>query len=784
MSNPTIDGLVSGLSTGALIDQLMAVEKQPLTTLKNQQNQAALKQQAVDSLKSQITSLQTAIKTLTNRGTLNGRTVNTDTPSSSPVVLTATATSSAATGVFKVTVNQLATASKVQSGGAIGNVVNKDNALVSGGFRLAPVTTVDGAPASFTINGKQIQVDADTTLDGGTANSLIAKINAAGAGVTASLVADASGRAGNAIQLVAGPGQTVQVGAIGDTSNVLSVLNLTDATVQGNSSANVTSGAAAAGALSTSITINGIQTTIEQSNAAFSATENATFIANAINANTANKVQAVDNGDGSFRLEQKTLGSQAAVNITAAGSGTGLTVGQTQNGTDKLVSTAALGAVDTEASLGDARLNTAISGLDESGGGKFTINGVEIAYKSTESIGAVLSRINNSTAGVTAAYDSIQDRISLTANQTGARSISMTDTTGNFLAATGLIGATQTIGVNASLSIDTINGGRAVSSSSNTITSLLPGVTLNLRSTSTTPVTLTIGQNTSNVTTALHTFVDKFNSVLSTIDSQTAYDPDTRQQSLLTGDTAVLGIQRQLRSLVTNPAPGSSSLHDLSSIGLSFGAIGSAVGTTQKLQLDDTKLSEALNDSPQAVMALLNGFDTSLGAPSGSGNIVAVSGTPTDQLVDGTYTMKVLDGSNNVEVLFHSNSGGQDIKRTGTLTPGSENTSLIPGLKIKANTTLTPGQDTVALSVNTRGVGVQLQSYLNGLLGTNGLFQARTDAAQAAQEEYTRRIADTQTRIDAKQAELNRKFSGLEVTLSKLQTQGNALSAQIAKLSG
>src|SRR5205085_2696660 len=108
------------------------------------------------------------------------------------------------------------------------------------------------------------------------------------------------GRANNRIQLISAPGQTIQLGTFGDTSNVLRVLNLSDANVQGYTAAQVTGGSVASGALSTSITVNGVTTSLVQSNAGFSSAQNAAFIANALNSSSSNTVQAIDNGDGTL----------------------------------------------------------------------------------------------------------------------------------------------------------------------------------------------------------------------------------------------------------------------------------------------------------------------------------------------------------------------------------------------------------------------------------------------------------------------------------------------------
>src|SRR5205085_11644776 len=122
------------------------------------------------------------------------------------------------------------------------------------------------------------------------------------------------------------------------------------------------------------------------------------------------------------------------------------------------------------------------------------------------------------------------------------------DGSGNFLAAMNVLGADQTYGRPAIYSIDTVNGGQPLSSSTNTISGVIPGVTLDLKTASASPVTVTIAPDTAAITNQLQQFVDAFNKALDAISTQTKYDPTTRTGGPLSGDSALLGIARMLRS--------------------------------------------------------------------------------------------------------------------------------------------------------------------------------------------------------------------------------------------
>ena len=772
-SSMAISGVVSGLDTKSIISQLMSLEQRPISLVKSKQTAHTSKMAAVQSIRDLISGLQSAAKSLADRTKMNAKVATTETPSSAPTILTASATADAMNGTFNVTVNQLATSTRVTRTGSMGTVINANATLSTAGFRYS-VTQ-----GTFRINNQAITIDGTTTL-----NSLVGAINGSGANVTASLVADADGRADNRVQLVSAPGQAIQLGSLGDTSNGLRVLNLADAVVSGYTASNTNSGVAAdAGALATSITINGVTTAINQGNAGFTSEQNAQFIAQAINDNTDNLVSAAAQPDGTITLTQKTTGSQQTINVTAAGSGTGLAVGVTQNGTDRVVSTTNLGVTDVGAALGSARLSTPIAGLDMSGNGTFKINDVEIAYKATDSITSIVNRINASTAGVSAFYDPVQDRLRLSASQTGARTMTVEDTQGNFLAATGLSGATQQLGQNALFSIDSVNGGQQLSSATNNVSGYLPGVTLDFKAASETPVKVTVSQDTATTANNIKSFVAQYNKTIEKIEELTKYDKEKKTASALTGDSGIRDIQRQLRQLVSGAALGATgSYRTLASIGVSFGVVGSAVGTTTKLTVDDGKLQKAVTENPQAVEALLAGFSATLGTPT-TNNITAVSGTPQIHQ-DGEFRIKVTDATTGaVEAKFVTTDGRTIWNGTGTMAAGQDNYAIIPGLKITAPASLTEDvEDTFSVTVSNRGVGVVLSDYVSNLTTSGGYFAERKKGDDSITSSYNKRIADMQDRLERKQASLERKYAALETAMGQLQNQGNALAAQLAKL--
>jgi len=436
-----------------------------------------------------------------------------------------------------------------------------------------------------------------------------------------------------------------------------------------------------------------------------------------------------------------------------------------------------LGGVNTSALLSSsaANLNVPLSAT-----GSFKINGVEIAYDATkDTLSSVVSRINSSAANVTASYDSLSDRLILTSRSTGSTLISLEDVSGNFLAAMKLSPANETVGSNASY---LLNGVQRYSAS-NTVTDAVAGVTLNLKKADPlTDVTLTVSQDTSSTVTAVQDFVDQYNNAMDYIRSQTAYDPTSKNAGVLAGDSTIQTIENTLAILAGGFGDGfSSTIRSLSDIGISTGAIGSAVGSTDKLVLDKEKLTAALQDNPSAVADIFGGLVENVALTAGgTGSVASVSGTPTAH-VSGSYTV-VSDGAGNLTATFTPSGGGATTTTTGTITAGGINTTLIPGITITAKSALVAGTDTITVDVTTKGVGVKVADYLKSLTSSTGVFASRIESATDAIKDMDESIRSLQERLDEKQNALYAKFNSLEVALARLQDQSASLMAQLAGL--
>jgi flagellar hook-associated protein 2 len=354
-------------------------------------------------------------------------------------------------------------------------------------------------------------------------------------------------------------------------------------------------------------TVNGEQITV-------ATTDTLQQVFDKISTATGNKVTAGYN-TGTDEITLASADSSEVILGSAADTSNFLQAAQLyNNGTGSVTSTAALGRVRLTDSLSSAKLTTAITD-GGSGAGQFSINGIAINYNSgTDNIQNVLDRINTSSAGVNASYDSQNDRFVLTNKVTGDVGIALQDNTGNFLAATGLSGGALSHGKNL---LYTLNGGtQQLVSQSNTITqdsSNIPGLNVNVLTKGI--ATVTVGNDTSKVKTAIQNFIKDYNSIQSYIGTQNASSTDSTGKvtaGILASDQDANGIASSLRSLSFAPVPGlSGALNQLASLGIQTNGKDNTIQLSDSSALD-TALAGNLNDIKNLFSDSTNGLATKL----------------------------------------------------------------------------------------------------------------------------------------------------------------------------
>ena len=263
------------------------------------------------------------------------------------------------------------------------------------------------------------------------------------------------------------------------------------------------------------------------------------------------------------------------------------------NNSGTVTSATQLGVVKMSGALSSANFTTPIAD-GGSGTGEFKINGVSITFETADTVTGLLKRINDSAAGVTASYDTVNDRFVLANKVTGDIGVALEDVAGNFLEAAGLSAGTLSRGRNL---LYTVDGGGQMVSQTNTITETSSGITgLSVTALATGASNITVGSDTAVIKTAINDFIAEYNKVQSIIDAQTASTTDSKGKvtaGVLANESDADDIGTRLRRAVTGEVTGlTAALNQLEDLGILSN------GTNNSIKLDsETKLDKALAEN-------------------------------------------------------------------------------------------------------------------------------------------------------------------------------------------
>jgi flagellar hook-associated protein 2 len=166
--------------------------------------------------------------------------------------------------------------------------------------------------------------------------------------------------------------------------------------------------------------------------------------------------------------------------------------------------------------------------------------------------------------------------------------------------ATSLSFSTLTPPADAVLQIGSAGSGNLVfTSASNTFSNILPGLSVNVNGVSSTPVTLTVGQDTQPLVAAIQQFAKDFNTVSSTIAQVDSYDPTTQKGGVLQSDLTVEQIHEAIFNAVTDLAgSGADKTRSLMQMGVTL--------TGGQLSVNVDALQAAITNDPTGVQDFLS----------------------------------------------------------------------------------------------------------------------------------------------------------------------------------
>jgi flagellar hook-associated protein 2 len=325
----------------------------------------------------------------------------------------------------------------------------------------------------------------------------------------------------------------------------------------------------------------------------------------------ASAVQALTDPLGAFSAVSASSSLPAVVTATASSSAT------PGNHTLVVSSLASSGTVYT-AALADAKTSFLPSGAASAdiklqvGGSNGTTHDIQITAGTNDTLSTLATYINQQSSannwGVTATVltDASGSRLSISSQATGSTgALAITtnttlDSSGNPTGTpTNLTFETPVGGTNAVFTVD----GIPFSSTTNSVSDAIPGVTLNLVSPYTGQVQVAVSADQSQVTSALTTFVSAYNRVVGDLNAEFAVDPTTNSQGPLASDGGLRSLQTSLLADATYTVNGSGGLVNLAALGIDMQNDGT-------LSVNAQTLSNQLATNPSGVQDFFQNLTT------------------------------------------------------------------------------------------------------------------------------------------------------------------------------
>jgi len=262
--------------------------------------------------------------------------------------------------------------------------------------------------------------------------------------------------------------------------------------------------------------------------------------------------------------------------------------------------------------------------------GNFTINdGLYtsiISVTADDTLTSIMNKINaakdnvDTTKNLRITASIVDNKLVLTHDGTGtANSITLTDSNNiggttdpaEVLESLGLLDDTKAVVNTLQNPVDAVFkiNGIDVVRDSNTVSDVVSGLTINLLKEGGASTTITVEQDTNAVYATVKAFVDQYNSTMDLINTRLsekkvkdATTDAALKKGLLRGDSALVGLKDRLRRMISEPLAGLQPFDRLSDIGITTSS--DDFGKSGKLQIDETKLKEAVNKDPQGVARL------------------------------------------------------------------------------------------------------------------------------------------------------------------------------------
>lgn len=260
----------------------------------------------------------------------------------------------------------------------------------------------------------------------------------------------------------------------------------------------------------------------------------------------------------------------------------------------------------------------------------------------------------------------------------------------------------------AQVQIGSGSGAFVVSSSTNTITSLIPGVSIKLQSADPSKtVQLNVADDVDGAVSKISDFVKDYNNFASYIDTQTKYTPGSGTAAGSAGPlnqvTSVRGLRSQVQQALLAIAP------DLPSQMNRLGALGISPDANGQLKIDTAQLTSVLNGSVAGVK-----FDDlkslfGLQGVSSSSSILFATGSAETKASSTPYTVHITQAAQQASITGTNTVAGSTVI-------DETNNSLVLTVNGKSSGTITLASGTYTA----QALANELQTAVNAAIQPNG----------------------------------------------------------------
>ncbi len=254
------------------------------------------------------------------------------------------------------------------------------------------------------------------------------------------------------------------------------------------------------------------------------------------------------------------------------------------------------------------------------------------------------------------------------------------------------------------INVNTTDAGDAITRSSNTISDVIEGVTLNLKEADASKtVTLKISNDFSNVESKLNDFISKYNDIIGYLNKQFTYNSAAGKAGILSGNSAALSVQSSIQSMITSQIEGSNSSDTYKSLI----DIGIKMNNDGTIYLDTDKLETALQNDYQGVKKVFEEIGSTT-----NDNVTYLLRTEDTQA--GTYSVNITQAAEIAKVQGSEEvpSGGIAQDETLTITYKSKNYTV----NLSENDTLTDIMDKINTEMDDNNIPITATSNGNYLV--------------------------------------------------------------------